>query len=518
MPRRPDPRNAYLEKHDGYYRVTVGVPAVLHLKLGKRLRRGLGTKSLLSANVLKLPIVKEFKSKIAQAFAVAGIKRPTELQEAAGWAQVMASAGKPGDNAYDLYERDIRQRQAEIEMDGAERTMIFDEEEGWVEVDLPTRTARDAARTFGEVASGEATPISLHHGAFMKTLKIKERSLTDDPRALAILQDWCASKDIPLYLERIDVKTAVRFMDELQEFTGLGWATSTKYLGRLRRYWAYLVMRTPVDRNPFEGLHLPKPSADHEEEERAFTDLEVQTLLMGDPDPGMLDVMLVAALTGARLDAVIDLRVGECADGWFTFKPQKKEKTSRDVPIHPYLATMVADRAKDRSPEDDLFPEWPVPKAAGSMRERSSYFSKRFTKYRRDLKVDDVVAGKRRSLVNFHSFRRWFITKAERAAVNGDLLAAIVGHKRSGLTLGRYSEGPDMDAARSAVAKVLLPPLDGSPVHEAKALTPRRRRAPMAELTAPPTSQPNGHRLRTKRSKAHRGTKRAAAHVQKILP
>ncbi|MBX9930174.1 MAG: hypothetical protein K2Y56_01325 [Methylobacterium sp.] len=47
---------------------------------------------------------------------------------------------------------------------------------------------------------------------------------------------------------------------------------------------------------------------------------------MGKADPGMLDVIPVAALTGARLDAVIDLRVGECADGWFTFKPQKKEK------------------------------------------------------------------------------------------------------------------------------------------------------------------------------------------------
>jgi integrase len=79
-------------------------------------------------------------------------------------------------------------------------------------------------------------------------------------------------------------------------------------------------------------------------------------------------------------------------------------------------------------------------------------------------------------LVNFHSFRRWFITKMERVAVDGDLIAAIVGHKRSGLTLGRYSEGPEMIAAKAAIAKVRLPPLDGSPVIEAKALMPRRRR------------------------------------------
>lgn len=235
-------------------------------------------------------------------------------------------------------------------------------------------------------------------------------------------------------------------------------------------------MRTPVTVNVFADLHLAKPSVDHDEEERAFSDTEVQKLLMGKADPGMLDVMLVAALTGARLDAVIDLRIGACADGWFTFKPQKKEKASRDVPIHPSLKSMVAARTKGKGPEDDFFPEWPAPMAKESVRERSAYFSKRFTKYRLAVKVDEQIEGKRHSLVNFHSFRRWFITKAERAAVDGDLLAAIVGHKRSGLTLGRYSEGPEMLAAEQAIVKVKLPPLDGSPIREAQALTPRRRK------------------------------------------
>src|SRR5689334_8242568 len=106
----------------------------------------------------------------------------------------------------------------------------------------------------------------------MKTLQIKERSLTDDVRAIKILLDWCTSNDVPPYLERIDVKTAVRFMDDMPAFTGLGWATNTKYLGRLRRYWGYLVKRTPVTVNPWLDLHLEKPSDEHDEEERAFTD------------------------------------------------------------------------------------------------------------------------------------------------------------------------------------------------------------------------------------------------------
>jgi hypothetical protein len=58
MPRKPDPQNGYLELHDGYYRVTMGVSAKLRPLLGHRLKQALGTKSLLSANVLKRPIVR----------------------------------------------------------------------------------------------------------------------------------------------------------------------------------------------------------------------------------------------------------------------------------------------------------------------------------------------------------------------------------------------------------------------------------------------------------------------------
>nr|USU34268.1 tyrosine-type recombinase/integrase [Methylobacterium sp. OTU13CASTA1] len=450
----------------------MGVPARLRPQLGNRMKRCLQTKSLLSANVLKVPVVREFKLRLASAWENLGGKEGSTLKEAAAWAKVMSEAG----GNHEEYAEALRRREDEIRSAGAKYETIVNDEGDVIEIEIPTHRAREAAAEFMAVAQGSATPLAAHHEAFMKTLQIKPRSLTDDTRAIKLLQDWCASTGVSPYIETFDIKTAVRFMDEMPEFTGLGWATNTKYLGRLRRYWGYLTKRTHVASNPWVDCQLEKPTGQHDEEERSFTEGEVQKLLMGTPDPGMMDVMLIAALTGARLDAVIDLRVGECVDGWFTFKPQKKEKASRDVPIHPVLRELVMARARGKAPEDDLFPDWPMPKAEGSMRERSAYFSKRFTAYRRSIGVDDKVEGKRRSLVNFHSFRRWFITKMERVAVDGDLIAAIVGHKRSGLTLGRYSEGPEMIAAKAGIAKVLLPPLDGSPVVEARALMPRRRK------------------------------------------
>jgi integrase len=141
----------------------------------------------------------------------------------------------------------------------------------------------------------------------------------------------------------------------------------------------------------------------------------------------------------------------------FVFKPQKQELASRAVPIHPDLEEIVARRTQGKVLGDDLFPEWPPPRNQGSVRERSFKASNQFTDYRRSVGVDHVIPGKRRSLVNFHSFRRWFITKAEQADQPESIIAVVVGHKRKGMTLGRYSAGPLIAQARRCVEAVRLP-------------------------------------------------------------
>lgn len=66
--------------------------------------------------------------------------------------------------------------------------------------------------------------------------------------------------------------------------------------------------------------------------------------------------------------------------------------------------------------------------------------------------MDAKVDGKRRALTSFHSFRRWFITEAERAGAPPHVI------KRPGMTLGVYSGGPDLEAQmRKVVEAVKLP-------------------------------------------------------------
>ena len=148
----------------------------------------------------------------------------------------------------------------------------------------------------------------------------------------------------------------------------------------------------------WERIKIPEPATPHDERERPFTDEEVRKLLTGPASPPMHDLMMIAALTGARLEAIVDLRARDCEAGLFTFKPQKKEKSARGVPIHSALVDLVARRTKGKSGADDLFPEYPVPKRSTSQRERSFRASNEFTEYRRSVGVEEVVPGRRRSL------------------------------------------------------------------------------------------------------------------------
>ena len=207
----------------------------------------------------------------------------------------------------------------------------------------------------------------------------------------------------------------------------------------------------------WQGIKLAEPSTPHDELERPFTDAEVRKLLTGPASPAMLDLMRIAALTGARLEAVVDLRAKDCADGLFVFKPQKREKATRAVAIHSALKDLVVRRLAGKSGSDDLFPEYPLPRSSTSQRERSFAASKEFTAYRRRVGVDEAVPGERRSLVNFHSWRRGFVTEAERAGQPEHIIAVAVGHKRAGVTLGRYSAGPLLEQVRACVEAVRLP-------------------------------------------------------------
>jgi integrase len=68
--------------------------------------------------------------------------------------------------------------------------------------------------------------------------------------------------------------------------------------------------------------------------------------------------------------------------------------------------------------------------------------------------------GRRRAVANFHSWRRFFISKAELAGIDERIISDVVGHARRSMT-GRYSAGASMGQMKVCVEAVKLPEPDG---------------------------------------------------------
>jgi len=462
---------SYLERHGNKWRVTMSVPADLKKELGTKLKRPLNTDSLSRANQLKVRVVQELLDLIEQTRGTKTGERKALLREAGQIAEMRAGLDEGAD---DDIARAITARTYEIL--GAPTTVIDDE--GPREIYSAEKEA--LVGEYRRIAAGKALPIRIEYDDFVERIlkkerKLKPRSLDDYDRAMDTFDRWRTRKKLPDDLHAVTTKVAKSFAEDLPTFEGdLQPATCAKYVGCLRQYFERIVYLEWLPANCWHSVKVVVPEIPHDEAERPFTDDEVRRLLIGQCEPHLKDLIYVGALTGARLDAIVDLRVQDCLDGHFTFKAQKLEPRPRDVPIHSMLLAIVARRTEGRKPNDWLFPEYPPAGVKGSLKEHSAQATKAFTKYRRRIGVDEVVEGKRRALVNFHSFRRWFITRAEQADQPENIIKAVVGHKRQGITLSKYSAGPELRQAKRVVESVKLPALDKGPVPEPRIMMPRR--------------------------------------------
>ncbi|MDR6755154.1 integrase [Mycoplana sp. BE70] len=455
MPAPSSADTKYLESHGSKWRVVVNVPRKLQRKLGTKLKRPLGTDSLREANRLKWDIVAELKAVIEQA------ERPEVSKDAALSAarvKAMEEARRLSFQRLTALGTEQRNRIDDTIEDYAETLAGEPVEMGDHGHPVYEPERDDLAMEFLAIAKGKRTPVDFHHAKYMSVSQVKARTAADDRRAIKFLKEWCAQSGVSPHLQSLTKREAVRFCDDLPRLVGKSDpATLNKYISRLSVYWTWLENRHEVDANIWRGRRLKKPLQTTDQKERPFTDAEMKSLLGGEADQAMHDLMRIGALTGARLDAIVCLRVKDCENGIFVFKPQKKEPGPRLCPIHSDLAEIISRRTADKDADDDIFPEWPGVKKANSLRERSFKTSNQFTDYRRTVGVDEQREGKRRSLVNFHSFRRWFATKAEQAGQPESIIAAVIGHKRNGITLGVYSAGPLLEQARACVEAVRLP-------------------------------------------------------------
>jgi integrase len=285
---------------------------------------------------------------------------------------------------------------------------------------------------------------------------MKPRQQTDYRRAVVKLEGWLGSHKLPATVEGCTRRVAGRYVTEVFVEAGVNPRTANKDISCLSSYWVWLERKGIVGENIWTKQSLAKREPKKNEAKRPYTDEEMKTLFTGKTTQLLKDMMATAALSGMRVEEIARLTVGDIYKNCFDITEAKTKAGVRMVPIHPALNGIITRRTQGKGPKDPLFPELPIPKE-GSPIERSQKVVKSFTTYRRKVGVDDVPEGARQSRVDFHSFRRWFITKAEQAQQPVHFIEALVGHKRTGMTLGRYSGGPLVQQFRDCVQAVQLP-------------------------------------------------------------
>jgi integrase len=317
------------------------------------------------------------------------------------------------------------------------------------------------AQAFYELATGKATPIGTYVDRWLAATTYSDRTKADARTAITQLIDWFEDQKRPCVIERIDDRAASDFRDSV--FTGKAHPkTANKKLSALRQYWAWLDRSFGIRPNPWDAKSLPKPKQHQMDpdgpggRERPFTDEELRLLLLGNADADLRDMMMIAALSGMRLEEIGQLRIGDCQSNVFNVRRSKTAAGIRAVPIHPLLMPILRRRVGGRQSVAYLFPDL---RDTGWDGNRTMAVSKRFATYRRRMGVDDRRERARRSKVNFHSFRRWFATKSEEAGNRENVVEAVMGQAKGGMAFGVYSQAELTDLKRKCVESVRLPAL-----------------------------------------------------------
>ncbi|QND62716.1 site-specific integrase [Mesorhizobium loti] len=221
----------------------------------------------------------------------------------------------------------------------------------------------------------------------------------------------------------------------LQTYAGLfSWAKRNRY----------------VAENLFDGATLRENKKNDEEAQREpFSQTHIDLMLseLLENARGLLNKdyqkwgPLIGLYTGARLNEICQLEIAdiEVTDGIWCFdfndegeaKSLKNSASRRVVPIHERLLELgILERLKTLKSrgETRFFPEFQFTSKDGYGRALGRWFNERFL-VQLGIKSKDLV---------FHSFRHTMITRLLQAGIEENLVKAIVGHTRQGVTQQHY--------------------------------------------------------------------------------
>jgi integrase len=278
-------------------------------------------------------------------------------------------------------------------------------------------------------------------------------------------------------------KLAGRYVAETLVTSTRALRTRKEHVVTLSGFWTWLDARGICEgANPWRGLRKTIKESTRgglRTRKRPFTVSELTRLLTEVLEPGtaLLPMVCVAAYTGLRIDELASLKVEHVAGDALRVVGGKNDNAVRTVPLHPAIKPMVA--ALVGSTTDAYL--IPGLTTGGTDSKRSFYCSKTFGNLLR-------TAGFPKGELDFHSLRRSFAQRMEQAGVPTPTAELLMGHERTSMTFGLYSQGIDLDGLALAVGKVTYGvTLEAAVTTLAKVATvTERARRRLPRTTAPP--------------------------------
>jgi integrase len=290
-----------------------------------------------------------------------------------------------------------------------------------------------------------------------RTKHLHPKTLLERRITIQNLKEWSTLRGIgdARKVTREDAKAFIKGHE------GKAASTVSKVLQAVRGYWTFLKDEgVAVDPEVWKGL-TPKRSRRDElqDRERPFTEAELKKLFDGAPSARLFDTMRIALLTGMRLAEIGDLRVEHVDLKKLTVNVPgtKAVASSRIIPLHPTLVPLMKARTKGKEAREYIIDEL-EDRERKYGRKRSGALTMEFMRYRQSVGVDDTREGKRRALVNFHSFRRTADRYMIEAGVAPIVIDSFFGWKNQGAMRVRYAVNADlMRQMRDALAWLKLP-------------------------------------------------------------
>eukprot|EP01037_Dinobryon_pediforme_P005767 gene5767-5830_t len=325
---------------------------------------------------------------------------------------------------------------------------------------VAARQGRAAGDAFTRIVMGDG--ITVAEGARLWLAEVKDQVVGQTWRghqaALKLLEGYLGThQGIPtlqgLQFSSLSRRTAGEFLaHRLQSVSG---ASVQREFSTFSGLWRWAVTRGHTEINPWAdqtaGSRKPKRGGEATPVKRGYTPAEQVKLLRGSGTylapqgggygPAMWDMIRLGLLTGARANELASLRIGDVIEGGTavaTSQRGKTENAARIIPLQSFAQRVIRDRLAtlpDQDPGASLWPE--IPKGAGD-EHRSKTISTRYVSIRRRfLGPSDEL--------DFHSFRRSFVTAAETAMhhngrLSRELLALLTGHARGTMALDLYSD------------------------------------------------------------------------------